>query len=87
MLREEQDHRSGKLFLLFALYEAGGLQKPDAPVGFNVSLTPQQYETAARDGIVLHQSVAVGAGVKKVRVIVVDGELGSAGSVTIPIEH
>jgi hypothetical protein len=86
MLHQAQDHRTGKVLLLFASYKADGLEQPGAPMAFDVSLTQQQYETALHGGLAFRQSIAVGPGVRKVRAIVVDGELGSAGSVTVPIE-
>jgi hypothetical protein len=87
LLSQAQDHRTGKISFLFAPYGPSGLEQPAAPLTLNVSLTPEQYETATRDGIVVRHSIAVGADVRKVRVIVVDGELGAAGSVTIPIQR
>ncbi len=87
LLSQAQDHRTGKISFLFAPYGPSGLEQPAAPVTLNVSLTPEQYETATRDGIVVRHSIAVGAAVRKVRVIVVDGELGAAGSVTVPIQR
>ncbi len=87
LLHQGPDHRTGKIALLFANYGASGLQQPANPFTIDVSLTPEQYETAKRGGLEFHQSMATAADVRKVRVIVVDEELGAAGSVTLPLEH
>ena len=85
LLRQEQDRRTGKVSLLFAAYGAAGLKQPGSTIPINIKLTAEQYETAIRDGIEFHQAIHFDETVRKVRVVVVDGEVGSAGSVTIPI--
>jgi hypothetical protein len=63
------------------------LEEPGHPVSLELNLTPEQYAAAASSGIVLHGSAALGANVQSVRVILIDGELGAAGAVTIPVHH
>jgi VWFA-related protein len=87
LLTQTQDHRTGKVSLLFAAYGAKGLEQSSPPIPVNVSLTAQQYETATHEGVEVRQPIAVGATIRRVRVIVVDPELGTAGSVTIPVQH
>jgi VWFA-related protein len=82
LLRQAQDRHTGRVSLLFA-----GLDQPGPPAPLDISLTPEQYETAMRDGIELRLTIPVGAAVRKLRPIVVDRELGAVGSVTIPIQH
>jgi hypothetical protein len=63
------------------------LDEPGHPISLEFDMTPEQYAAAATSGITLHGSAALGSNVKSVRVILVDGELGAAGSVTIPIQR
>ena len=63
------------------------MKQPDNPIALELNLTSEQYASAVRDGIVLHREIAVGGGVRKVRVIVVDEEMGTAGSVTVPVRQ
>ena len=87
LFSQEKDHRTGKVSLLFAAYGAKGLEQSSPPVRRDLNLTPEQYETATHDGIGFRQAIALGATIRRVRVIVVDPQLGTAGSVTIPIQH
>jgi VWFA-related protein len=86
LLRQAQDRRTGKVSIMFAAYSAAGLDQQGAPIPLNISLTPEQYETATHGGIEFKQAVRVGAGTRRVRVIVVDGDLGAVGSLTIPVQ-
>jgi len=72
------DKRTGKILLQLGASD---------PMALAVNMTPDQYQAALRDGILLHKSVPVGASVQNVRVVVVDSQLGDAGSVTVPIQH
>jgi VWFA-related protein len=101
LLTQGKDLRTGKLDLLFGVYGSSGLQQPErtvsyahlvsgapgSPTSLDISVTPEQYQSDGCDGIVIRKSIPVGADVRRVRVIVVDRELGAAGSITIPIER
>ena len=87
LLPQTQDRRTGKISLLFAAYQAAGWGQPGPPIPLDISLTPEQYETVMHNGIELHRALPAGSAIRKVRAIVVDGELGAVGSLTIPIQH
>jgi len=87
LLLQDQDHRTGKVSCLFAASEGARLYQTGPPIPIYLSLTPEQYETAVHDGIELRRTIPAGAAVRKVRVIVVDAQLGAVGSLTIPIQH
>jgi hypothetical protein len=84
LLHQAQDHRVGKAALMFAAYTASGMVQTN-PNPIDINLTAEQYEAATHDGIAVRFAIPISAGVQKVRVIVVDKEVGSAGSVTIPM--
>ncbi len=87
LLRQARGRRAGKVTYLFAAYEAARVDAPGPPVPLEISLTPEQYEAVLRDGIEFHRTFPVRANVVRVRVIVVDGELGAIGSVTVPMQN
>jgi VWFA-related protein len=84
LLRQAGDHRTGRLSMLFAVYGPDGVGQ-SKPLPIDVNLTTAQYDTAMRGGLEFHQAMPVGATVQRVRVVVVDRDLGAAGSVTIPV--
>ena len=84
LLRQAGDHRTGRLSLLLAVYGASGVGQ-SKPIPIDVNLTAEQYETAVDGGLDFRQSMPIAANVERVRVIVVDRDLGAAGSVTIPM--
>jgi VWFA-related protein len=84
LLSQAGEHRTGKISLLFAVYGAEGVGQ-SKPIPVDISLTPEQYETALHGGLEYHPSLPIGPTVQRVRVIVVDRDLGVAGSVTIPV--
>jgi VWFA-related protein len=86
LLRQAQDRRTGNISLWFVAYQAAGWGQPGPPIPLNISLTPEQYETVMHDGIELHRALPAGTAIRKVRAIVVDRELGTVGSITIPIQ-
>jgi len=86
LLRQAGDHRTGRLSLLFAVYGPGGVGQSN-PIPIDINLTPAQYDTAMHGGIEFHQSMPIAATVERARVIVVDKDLGAAGSITIPIQR
>jgi hypothetical protein len=84
LLRQAGDHRTGRLSMLFAVYGTDGVGQ-SKPLPIDVNLTAAQYDTAMRGGLEFHQSMPIGATVQRVRAVVVDRDLGAAGSVTIPV--
>jgi len=95
LLREARGRRTGNIVIAFARYEdTGRLQammdaaKPDfGQLQLQIDLTPEQYATARRDGIRLQQSISLDADLRSVRVIVLDRNLGTTGSVTVPMHR
>ncbi len=87
LLGNSKGQRTGKVDLVFAAYGPSGSEQLGDPMRLDVNLTPDQYAAAVRDGMAFRPSVALSATVRKVRVIVVDGKLGAAGSITIPVNH
>jgi VWFA-related protein len=78
MWQQAQDKRSGKILLQIGSSD---------PMALAVNVTPEQYQAALHEGILLHKSVQLAATVQNVRVIVVDSQLGSAGSVMVPVSQ
>jgi len=61
------------------------LSQPSPPT--TVTLTPEQFETAAHGEIRLREGLSLGPAVRQVRAIVFDAELGAVGSVMIPVHR
>jgi len=78
------EHGTGKVSVVFAAYDEA-LKQPSRPILYN--LTREQSEAVTRGEIGLRYSIPVEPAIRKVRVIVFDGELGAVGSITIPIQH
>ncbi len=87
LLREVQGHRTGRISVLFVSSPASGTDDPGPPTPVDISLAPDQYAIALRDGLQLRRTIPVGASVRSVRAIVFDKDLDAVGSVTIPIQH
>jgi VWFA-related protein len=75
---------AGKVFVAFVGYDEG-LRQPSRPI--LVTLTPEQFAAATHGEIGLREAVPVAPGIRKVRVIVFDAELGAIGSVTVPLQR
>jgi VWFA-related protein len=86
-LHEAGEQRSGRFSVWFSAFDAGGWNQPGSPGPIGIRLTQQQYAAALRDGIPFQQAIRVKAAATKVRAIVRDEELGTIGSVTLPIPH
>jgi len=84
-LSQSQNQRSGKIAILFGVYSETGFEKFSPAIPSDVSLTSEQYELAARDGLAFRQTLTLGEPVRRVRIVVVDRELGTLGSVTVPV--
>lgn len=86
MFEDIQGKQSGKILIQFGFFGEKGLEQPQDPMAMAINMTPDQYQAATKNGIVLRRSVKLNDTVQKVRVVVVDGELGSAGSVLVPVQ-
>jgi VWFA-related protein len=84
LLRQAGENRTGKLSLLFAVYGTSGSGQTNT-IPIDVNLTPAQYDTALHGGLEFQQSLPVNASIQRVRVIVVDKDSGSTGSLTMPM--
>ena len=82
--RPAQDHEAGKVAVVFVPY-GEDLNQPSPPT--TVTLTPEQFETAAHGEIRLREGLSLGPAVRQVRAIVFDAELGAVGSVMIPVHR
>jgi hypothetical protein len=58
-----------------------------APVPINSTLTPEQRDKMARDGLRLGHEVTVTAGMRKVRLAVEDRTTKTTGTLTIPVAN
>ncbi len=74
---------AGKVSVVFVPYD----ETSNQPHPTIVTLTPEQLQTPAQGEITLREAIPVGEGVRKVRVIVFDAELGAVGSVTVPMQR
>ncbi len=76
---------SVQLDIAFVQFTAEGPKSISKPVMATVSLTQEQYDAALKNGIpVDDEELAVGADIRKVRVIVYDRGSDLAGSLTVP---
>jgi len=79
-----RDPDAGKVFVAFVAYDQW--QKPLAEPALS-TLTPEQFEAAKGGEITLSDAIPVPQGIPKVRLIVVDAELGTVGSLTIRFQR
>jgi len=77
--------RTGKLFLSFVYFDAGGPRTATEPVIVNVNLTSDQFDAAVKSGYPINVDQTVPAGTSKVRVVVQDAPTGIIGSLSVPI--
>jgi VWFA-related protein len=84
LLQQTAEHRTGRASVVFAVFGADGVGVAN-PIPIDINLSAAQYETALHGGLEYHQSMPIGPTVERVRVIVVDRNSGTAGSVTIPV--
>lgn len=83
--REVNGRRAGDISIALAVYGPAGLLDVLALGRQEINLTPDEYAAAGRDGIAVHRSGSISKGARRVRVVVVDGQLGAAGSVTVSV--
>jgi VWFA-related protein len=82
--RHAPDRDSRSVFVMFAAYDEG-LKQPSQPIVD--SLSPEEFEAATHGETGLRYAVPLQPAILKVRVIVYDAELGTVGSVTIPVRR
>ena len=70
---------------MLAAYTDGFLSGSASKLGVDINFTEDQFQRAAKDGLVVSQDMQIPDHVQKVRVIVYDRGLRSVGSVTVPI--
>jgi VWFA-related protein len=84
-LREEGGFSTGHLTALVAGYTAGGVAGAPVPADFNLRLTKEQRETAAKNGLPFEQDFPLDNATTKVRVLVYDHSTGAVGSLSVPV--
>ena len=75
------------LSLTVAAYNDQGQVQAGKMIPLDLKLTAAERDQALKAGITYDKDVRLGAPVRKVRVLVLDSRLGTAGSVTIPVER
>jgi hypothetical protein len=76
-----------QLVLSVTGYMPDGKMVSYAPVPINSTLTPEQRDKMARDGLRLGHEVTVTAGMRKVRLAVEDRTTKTTGTLTIPVAN
>jgi VWFA-related protein len=82
----EGDQYTTALAVTVAAYNDQGQAQAGKPVPLDLKLTAAERDQALKDGITYNRDVRLGAPVRKVRLLVLDSRLGTAGSVTVPVE-
>jgi VWFA-related protein len=83
---QEGDRYTTALALAVAAYNGQGEAQAGKPTALDLKLTAAERDQALKDGITYGRDVRLGAPVRKVRLLVLDSRLGTAGSVTVPVE-
>jgi hypothetical protein len=84
-LTHQEDRYSGHLSLLYAGLTGAEPRRLTKTASFDLNWTAEQYETAIKTGIPLAADVPIPAGVRQVRIVVVDSMSNRMGSLTVPI--
>lgn len=85
-LLRQGDRYSAALQVALAGYGANGQPEVSKPFPLDLTFTGAERDAALKNGIPYENDVKLGAPVRQVRLIVFDSLLGSAGSVTMPVE-
>jgi len=75
------------LTILIADLGAGGPMGEPTMSNINVDLSPEQRTAAAKDGIPISQDHAINDSIQKLRIIVLDQNADTVGSLTIPLKQ
>lgn len=84
-LRDEGGVFTGHITALVAGYGANGVAGAPVPADFNLRLTKEQRETAAKNGLPFEQDFPIDNATTKVRVMVYDHATDAVGSLTVPV--
>jgi hypothetical protein len=76
----------GSLSVMPALYHEGHLSRVLPSIRKDLNFTPEEFQRAIKDGIVIPQDLPVDDQIQQVRVMVFDRAMYSLGSVTIPLK-
>jgi VWFA-related protein len=82
---QEGDRYTTVLAVAVAAYNDQGQAQVGKPVPLDLKLTAAQREQALKQGMAYEMDARLGAPVRKVRLLVLDSRLGTAGSVTVPV--
>ncbi len=85
LLHENAGQFEGQLTVLLSARAATGPQGEPALSNLAVHLTREQREQVAKDGIPIARDYPIDAATQKVRLIVLDRNTNSVGSVTLPV--
>jgi VWFA-related protein len=85
LLRDEDSRRKGGLDLLFLEKDAAGTFLVAEKQHFDVNFSRREYDSLAKNGLVLQRRLAINTGSSDVRILVRDAGSGTMGSVTIPV--
>jgi VWFA-related protein len=84
---QEADRYTTALAIAVAAYNEQGEAQAGKPVPLDLKLTAAEREQALKNGIAYDRDVRLGAPVRRVRLLVLDSRLGTAGSVTMGVER
>ena len=87
LLREKSGHFEDSLTILVADVGANGPLGEPSLSNFNISLSQEERDKAAKDGIVISRDHAVKDSAQKLRLIVLDQNADMVGSLTVPLKH
>jgi len=86
LLREQGTKHLGSIYCLISDRNASGPLGEPSVLDLKPELTADQYKAVLKDGLPLQQDHPLGAGATHVRVIILDQNTNSVGSVTFPVK-
>ncbi len=85
LLLDSGQNFTGKFEVMVATYDSSGFQVASKPITFDLNLTPDQFEAAARDGLTIQKNLVIPDSIQRIRAIVYDPALNATGSITVPM--
>ncbi len=85
LLASVNQRHQGHLTVMLASYSGGVVNGSSRPIEVNVDLTEEQFQQAAKEGLVISQDIGTSEKTQQVRVIVFDRDLHAVGSATVPL--
>ena len=76
---------TGHAEVIVASYDPNGFQQASKPVSLDLDLTPDQLESASRNGVAIQETIPIANSIQRIRVIVYDPALNATGSVAVPV--